>query len=312
MSVLDQILPILFLILAGASLRLFNVLSPQIMEGLTKLVVNLVLPSVLFTVFLDMAMKASYLGVFVVTAAICGGLYALGRIVGPKLAPNHPYFPFLMTGFEYGMLGVSLFGGAYGLQAVGYIAVVDLAHELFIWFIFAPMLMIRRDGQSDPATILKMFATSPVVIALVAGLVCNGLGLSDFIKTTPVFSSLYGTMKLLAGMAIPLILLVVGYGIRIHREGLGDVLKMVALRYGILVPLALLLNMFVLDGLLGLGEPFQMAFFTLLILPPPFIIPLFMQKASESEKAYVINALAVSTVVSLALFAIYLGFHPTL
>ena len=78
MSVLDQILPILFLILAGMSLRLFNVLSPQIMEGLTKLVVNLVLPSVLFTIFLDMAMKASYLGVFVVTAAICGGLYALG------------------------------------------------------------------------------------------------------------------------------------------------------------------------------------------------------------------------------------------
>nr|WP_319484047.1 hypothetical protein [uncultured Cohaesibacter sp.] len=312
MSVLDQILPILFLILAGMSLRLLKVLSAEIMEGLTRLVVNLVLPSVLFTVFLDMEMKASYLGMFVVTAAICGGLYGLGRLVGPKLAPRHPYFPFLMTGFEYGMLGVSLFGGAYGLQAVGYIAVVDLAHELFIWFIFAPMLMIRRDGRSDPAAILKMFVTSPVVIGLVAGLVCNGLGLSETIKTTPVLTSLYGTMKLLAGMAIPLILLVVGYGIRIHREGLGDVLKLVALRYGILVPLALLLNSLVLDGLLGLGAPFQMAFFTLMILPPPFIIPLFMQKATEHEKAYVINALAVSTVVSLAIFALYLGFHPTL
>ncbi|WP_316861466.1 hypothetical protein [uncultured Cohaesibacter sp.] len=312
MTILDQILPILFLLLAGMCLRLFDVLSAPIMEGLTRLVVTLVLPSVLFIVFLDMEMKAAYLGVFVVVAAICGGFYVLGRLLGRKFAPDHPYFPFLFTGFEYGMLGVSLFGGAYGLQAVGYIAVVDLAHELFIWFLFAPLLMIRRDGRSNPSTILKMFATSPVVIGLVAGLLCNFLGLGEIIKSAPVLSSLYGTMKLLSGMAIPLILLVVGYGIRIRREGLGDVLRLVTLRYGLLVPLALLLNIFVLDRMFGLTRPFQMAFFTLMILPPPFIIPLFMQKASDEERAFVVNALAVSTVVSLVVFAIYLSLYPTI
>ncbi|SNY92459.1 hypothetical protein SAMN04515647_2733 [Cohaesibacter sp. ES.047] len=74
----------------------------------------------------------------------------------------------------------------------------------------------------------------------------------------------------------------------------------------------MLLNHFVLDQWLQLEKPFQIAFFTLMILPPPFIIPLFMQNAEESERVYVTNALAVSTVVSLTIFAIYLGMHPTL
>ena len=298
--------------MAGSVLRTFNLFSQEVVEGFTRLVVNLVLPSVLFTVFLDMEMKLEYLAPFLLVAAICGGLYGLGRLLGRKLAPNHPYFPFLFTGFEYGMLGVSLFGGAYGLQAVGYIAVVDLAHELFIWFIFAPLLMIRRDGSGDVTTVVKMFVTSPVVIGLVGGLACNALGLGEAFKTAPVASSLYATMKLLANMAIPLILLVVGYSIRIRREGLADVVLMVVLRYGLLVPLTLLLNHFVLDGLLHLARPFQMAFFTLMILPPPFIIPLFTQNASGDERAYVVNALAVSTVASLTIFSIYLAMNPSL
>ncbi|WP_319531075.1 AEC family transporter [uncultured Cohaesibacter sp.] len=312
MTLLEQILPILLIILVGVALRRFDVFSPSAIEAVTRIVVTIVLPSVLFTAFLDMEMKVAYAGVFVIVGSVCFGLYALGILIGRLVAPHHPYFRFLFTGLEYGMLGVSLFGGAYGLEQVGYIAVVDLAHELFIWFLFAPLLMIKRDGKGDAATVLKMFATSPVVIALVAGLALNGLGLADFVKTAPVLSSIHAVLKLFAGMAIPLILLVVGYGIRIRREGLGDVLVMVALRYGIVVPTALILNHFVLDQWLQLEQPFQIAFFTLMILPPPFIIPLFMQNAEESERIYVTNALAVSTVISLTIFAIYLGMHPTL
>ena len=48
-------------------------------------------------------------------------------------------FHILITGFEYGMLAISLFGAAYGLDKIGYIAIVDLGHEIFIWFVFLPL-----------------------------------------------------------------------------------------------------------------------------------------------------------------------------
>lgn len=312
MTILSQILPILFLILAGVAMRLFAVLSDTAVEGLRKLVVTLVLPSVLFTVFLDIDFQPAYAGLFATVAAVCLGLYVLGRRLGRLVAPTHPYFPFLFTGFEYGMLGVSLFGAAWGLDAVGYIAVADLAHELFIWFVFAPLLMIKRDGDGHPATILKMFLTSPVVIALTAGIALGALGLGDWVKTAPVVSSLYEAMRLTAAMVVPLILVIVGHGIRIRREGLGDVLTLVGLRYALVIPLALGLNHVVTAGWLGLGRPYQAALFTLLILPPPFIVLLFLDKAGEDERAYVSNVLAVSTVVSLIAFAVYLGFTPVL
>ena len=312
MSVLDSLLPILLMIAIGMTLRWTKLVSEEVIDGIKTLVISLVLPSVLFTVFLDMEMKGAYLGLWLLVALICLGLYGLGLLLGRWLMPHHPWFPFLFTGFEYGMLGVSLFGAAYGLDAIGYIAIVDLPHELFIWFVFAPLLMIRRDGKSSPTAILKMFFTSPVTIALVAGLLLNGLGMAEIIKTAPLLTSVYATLKLISSMIIPLILLVVGYGIKIERQGLGDVMRLVGLRYGLLVPLALLLNHVVVDGWLGLGADFQAAFFVLLILPPPFIIPLFMQKASEQEKAFVSNSLAVSTVLSLVCFSLYVIAHPSI
>jgi len=312
MAILSQILPILLLILAGVALRLFRVLTDEIVEGLKKLVVTLVLPSVLFTVFLDVEFDASYWGLFILVAAICIGLYLLGRGLRRLVAPQRPYFPFLFTGFEYGMLGMSLFGAAYGMDAIRYIAIVDLAHELFIWFFFAPLLMILRDGDSRPSAVLRQFVTSPVVIGLVSGIVLGALGFADTIKTAPVLSSLYVAMTHLATMIVPLILIIVGYGIRIRREGLGEVLAFVGLRYALIVPAALILNHLVVGGWLGLAAPFQIAFFVLMILPPPFIIPVFMQRAGEAERAYVNNALAVSTIVSLTLFTGYLALHPTL
>ena len=109
-----------------------------------------------------------------------------------------------------------------------------------------------------------------------------------------------------------MILIIVGYGIRLRREGLADVLLLAVLRYALIVPAALILNRVALDGWLRLSEPFQVAFFMLLILPSPFIIPIFMQRASAADRAYVNNALTVMTVISLVLFAIYLGLHPTL
>ncbi|MBU1176615.1 MAG: hypothetical protein KKH72_14525 [Alphaproteobacteria bacterium] len=312
MSVLTQALPILLLIAIGVGLRVFSVITAATVEDLKTLVVTLVLPSVLFTVFLDLDFQPAYAGVFVLVAAICLALLVLGRWLGRRLAPNRPYFPFMLTGFEYGMLGVSLFGAAYGFGNMGYIAIVDLSHEFFIWFVYVPLLMVLRDGASRPSTILKLFVTSPVIIGLVGGIVLNALGLSETIKTAPVVSSVYQVMTLLIAMAVPIILIIVGYGTSIRREGLREVLFVVGLRYAIIVPAALILNHFVIAGVFGLGQPFQVAFFSLMILPPSFIIPVFMQTASAGDKAYVTNVLAVSTVVTLVIFSVYLGLNPGL
>jgi hypothetical protein len=106
--------------------------------------------------------------------------------------------------------------------------------------------------------------------------------------------------------------MVVGYGIKLDRVGIGESSRVVIIRLAILLPLAMLINTFLIEWLLGLGQPYAAALFVLMILPPPFIVPLFMRKDAVKEKHYVNNALALYSLVSIAIFAVYFALTPTL
>src|SRR5690606_6869443 len=286
--------------------------SEHAIDDLRKIVVNLALPSVLFVSFLNIEMQANYLVVFVLVAALCVAMYLFGVALRRRLNVPHPYFPFLMTGFEYGMLGVSLFGSAYGLENIGYIAVADLGHELFIWFVFLALLLMTREGHTSPAQLAGSFFRSPVILAILAGIALNLLGAADVLAEQPVTGGVLATLDFLSALTIPLILVIVGYGIRLDREGLRDAALVIGVRLAILIPLALLVNAVIVRGLLDLERPFEIALFTLFVLPPPFIVPLYMRQDLPDEKRYVNNVLMLYTVVSLAIFSIYFVLNPQL
>ncbi len=305
-QILNQVLPILLLISLGYWTRQKRFLAESTIDELRKIVVNLALPAVLFTSFLHIELKSSYFVIFALTFVLSGALFLLGRLIKQRFKIRYAYFPYLLTGFEYGMLGISLFGAAYGLEQIGYIAVADLGHEIFIWFVFLPLLLIQRDGAQRPAEIVKSFLSAPVVIAILASLIFNVLGGQTWLYDLPITGALMATLDFLGYLVVPLILIIVGYGIKINRAGLKDALLVVAIRLGIMIPLVFFLNAFLIRGLLGLDRWFEAALFTLLILPPPFIIPLYADpKLPADEKEYINNVLTVHTVISVALFVVY-------
>ncbi len=310
--IINRVLPILFLIGLGYWIRRTRFLAESTIEDLRKVVVNLALPAVLFISFLQIALELKYAVIFVVLYVLCAALFGFGRYLKRRLDVPYEYFPFLMTGFEYGMLGVSLFGSAYGLDKIGYIAVVDLGHEVFIWSFFLALLLMKRDGVTQPGQLLFQVFRSPVMVAIMAGVLFNILGAQDFLYDTAVTGAFMRTFEFLANLTIPLILVIVGYGIRIDIDGSRDMLRVIAIRLVILIPLALVLNVVLVRELLGLEKAFEAALFTLLILPPPFIIPLFMRAGIEDERRYINNVLTLYTVVTIVIFTIYFSFNPQL
>lgn len=310
--ILNRVLPILLLLALGLALRRSRLISESTVDDLRKIVVNLAMPSVLLLSFLAIELQPEYLILFVAIFLLCLTLLGLGAWLRPRLAAQHPYFPFLMTGFEYGMLGVSLFGSAYGLDKIGYIAVMDLGHELFIWFVFLALLLAKRDGLSSPGALAGAFFRSPVIVAVLSGIALNLLGLRLRVFELPVVGGVMATLEFLANMTIPLILLIVGYGLHVSRQSLREALLVTGLRLGLLVPVALVLNAWLVRGLLQLPPAFEVALFTLLILPPPFIIPLYMRAELADEQRYVNNVLTVHTVATIILFVGYFVANPTL
>jgi hypothetical protein len=118
------------------------------------------------------------------------------------------------------------------------------------------------------------------------------------------------TMAYLGNLTVPLILLIVGYGIQLDRSGIKEASPVVIIRLAILLPLAVFLNWILVTNLLSLNEYFQVALFTLFILPPPFIIPLYMRKGMPDERRYVNNVLTLYTLVSIFIFTIYFALNP--
>jgi malate permease and related proteins len=309
-QIINRVLPILLLIFLGSWIRRQNFLRESTIDDLRKLVVNLALPAVLFVSFLGIDLKPAYLVVFGIIFSLCLLLLGLGQWLKQRFHVPYLYFPFLTTGFEYGMLGVSLFGSAYSLEKIGYIAIVDLGHEIFIWFVFLPLLLMKRDGAQNLRGVAKSFLTSPVVLAIVAGIGLNLAGLRELLPKLPLTGGVMLTLQSLAGLTIPLILIIVGYGIKFDRRGLTEAFGLVALRLGLLTPLALALNFLVIRQLLGLEKFFEMALFTLLILPPPFIVPLYARQDIGDEKRYINNVLTLHTVISIALYVVYFVLNP--
>ncbi len=311
-AIINRVLPILLLLFLGYWFRRTNFLSEAIVEGLRRLVVNVALPAVLFLSFLNIDLQLSFVVLSAAVFLINVALYLIGRFLGPRLAPDHPYFPFLMTGFEYGMLAISLFGSAYGLAQIGIIAVVDLGHELFIWFVFLPLLLARRDGSQRPRDLLQTFIKSPVVIAILSALLLNIAGLQELLYSWPITGGVMSTLDFLAALTIPLILLTVGYGIKLDRAGFGSAARVVLIRLAIIIPTLLLLNYLLIRGLLQLGRPYEVAIVTLFIAPPPFIIPLFMDQTLLEERRFVNNVLTLHTIVTIIIFVLFFIFNPTL
>lgn len=311
-QITNQVLPILFLIFLGNRLRAHKYIQEETVEELKKIVVNIALPAVLFISFTRIELASSYFTLSLLVFTICLFLFFMGKILQPFLAPQYSYFPFMTTGFEYGMLGVSLFGSAYGLENLGYIAVIDLGHEVFIWFVLLPLLLAKGDGKGDLKGIISTFSKNPVVISIILGVTINLLGLTDKVGEIIVIGAVISALEFLSGLTIPLILIVVGYGIHIRLEGIKDVLKIIIVRYTLIIPIILLFNKYIIRDLFQLGQPFEIALVTLFILPSPFIIPLFMKKGLTEEREYINNVLAMQTIISVVIFSGYVILHPQL
>lgn len=311
-SVVVRILPILLILALGNLIRAKRILSEQSADQLRNLVVTIALPAVLFVAFLDMELQAAYVGLFVTTAVVCVAMLGYGFLIRRTAGIEHDYFPYLVTGFEFGMVGITLFGSAYGLANVGYIAIVDLGHELFIWFVLATLLTAKRDGTSSAVSVLRGFATSPLIIAILAALALNLLGAREWFVDMPLGAALIQTLEFLGNLLIPLILILIGFGMRLSWSGIRESLGVVVSRLVVLVPLALAINAVVVRRWLGLEPAFEAAMFTLFVLPPPYIVPLFMPADRAQERVYVNNVLSVYTALSLVIFIVYFALNPVL
>lgn len=289
-------LPVFLTLIMGMLCRSRGFLTREGVDTLKKVIINLTLPFVLFNSFATAEYSLSSLVLPVVVYALCTLLlfagFAIIRISGMKSR----LVPFLASGFEAGMLGFALFGLLFPDQSISKFAMIVLGQEIFVFTLYK-MLLTKKTGWK---AILQDFISSPTLMAVVLGLIVGATGLYGKLQEWGIAVIVDSVTGFVSAPTAMIILLTVGFDLVIKeitwRQTGGLIamrLTLMALCYGVLV----LLNRTVLGGMI-----FEGAALVLVILPPPYIIPVFADE--PNERVQISSSLSALTLVTMVLFAV--------
>lgn len=300
--ILSKVFPIVLLIILGNTLQRFSFFKNNTIDELKKFVINIALPALLFLAFTETKFEAKYSLIFIAVFGTSGLMLLLGMLLKKLFKSENKYFPAMFTSFETGMIGYSLFATVYGTTEMFKIALVDIGNGFFFFLILLSYLEKLNGKPMNLKTVVLSFIKSPIILALLAGLSVGSIGAIGVLEANPLTSSLLEMLRLISALVVPVICIVIGYELKIDLKNITEPIKIVLLRMSISLSLAFLINTFVLGMLLQLDNIFKIALYTMFLLPPSFILPIFIESESGKEKQLVLNVLSIHIILSIIVF----------
>ena len=298
-GVVKMILPVLLMLPIGVICRKTGIIKKAGVDGLKALVVNITLPAVLFKAFYSTTYSTANIIITLTMFVICLLALSIGYLFKRAVRSRMRTLPFLLTGYEAGMLGYALYTLLFGAENIASFAMVDLGQVLFVFTVFLSLLK-KGEGVSLGQTLMSM-AKSPVMVSILLGVIVGATGLGALLNSSPAGGIVSHAFDFIAAPTAVVILFVVGYELRFNREGIVVALTTVLTRFAVMVLLGAAV-VFGLGALMPLSDNLKWAFVLMFMLPPPYVLPVYVE--DDSESAYVSSALSLSTVLSLAAFAV--------
>lgn len=237
----EKTLVFLVFILLGMVLKV-KFKSPQEVNGIKKIILNLALPATIFIALLGIQIEISLLllplmalalnlFLFLVTPLLLPLVgvnkntptYRTARLLIPSLAPGLSCFPFVLE----------FLGEAYVAKA----AMADLGNKVFVLIVLYLVAMHwyyarnqekQTGGRAKLMSLLKTLVTEPVNIFI--GLALLLLLLGFHMESLPFVLS--NTLSKLSLMMTPLVLLFIGMAVKIKKHQFVQILSLLLLRAG--------------------------------------------------------------------------------
>ncbi len=271
-------------------------LSRDGVDALKKTVLNLTLPFVLLEAFATAEYTAAALLLPLLMFGICCLALGLGFAAVKIFRVKGRLVKYLFSGFEAGMLGYALFVLLFPGRSVSDFALPDIGQTLFVFTLYKTLL----SGKTDIKAIGRDMASTPILWAVAAGVLIGATGLYGKMEQWDVAGILTASSSFLSAPTGMIILLTVGYDLVIREIPWKKTAGLIAMRLGIMAVcygVAVALNRTILNGVL-----FEGAMLLMLILPPPYVIPVFADE--PEERVQIASALSALTLVTMLLFVV--------
>jgi predicted permease len=295
-AILQTALPVFLALGLGMLCRKTGFLNREAIDALKKVVINLTLPAVLVGAFATARYSASTIVLPVMVYALCCLALGLGFCLTRLFRVEGRLAPFIASGFEAGMLGYALFALLFPRISVSQFAILDLGQTLFVFTLYKILL----SGETDLKDIGKDMVKTPILWAVLAGVLIGATGLFGLMKKAGVSGVLTSVTNFISAPTGMIILLTVGYDLVPREIPWKKTIKLIAVR---LIVMAVILTSAVMINQTLLNDAMmEWAMVLMVILPPPYVIPVFADE--PDERVQISSALSALTLVTMILFAV--------
>lgn len=303
-EIISKILPVVLLMLTGNLLCRFHFFKPGAVGEIKKFLINITVPCLLFTAYAKTVFESRYLLIIAAMFFLCLLLLPVGFLMKKTLGLKNKYYPILLTGFETGMVGFSLFISVFGNGNLFKIAVIDLGNSLFINIILVCFIRCLNGNAVTPKGILRSILQTPPIMAIFVGILFSVTGIYGPLTQNPFSNALLSMISEVSNITVPGICMVIGYELYINLKNIRIPLITCLVRMTLGMSAGLLINVFLFEHLLHLDRLFSIALFTMLMLPPSFGMPMYIREDAAEDRQLIVNTTSLNILLTIPAFLI--------
>lgn len=283
MTALSTLFPVFFMIGLGALARIKGWVTPQQKEGANHIVFNILFPIMIFNVLFTANISVSviwivlYVFIAFVLTMVLGKL--LSQFTGAKMAHISPY---LLTTTEGGNVALPLYTSIVGLSYASNTVIFDIAGSLIAFVVMPIMVAKETSGKTSFKELLKTICTSSFLIAVALGLILNLIGGYTFLLTTPLIDIYTNTIHQATGPIVGMILLIIGFNLKIQKETLPSLIKLLCVRFVLFA--GIIAGFFILFPSMMADQIYMIAVLIYFMSPTGFAVPMIISPLNKTEE----------------------------
>lgn len=309
MSALSTLFPVFFMIGLGSFARMKGWITPSQKDGANHIVFNILFPVMIFNVLFTAKIDASviwiilYVFIVFVLGIVIGKM--MGHLTGDKFAHISPY---LLTTCEGGNVALPLYTSIVGLSYASNTVIFDIAGS-FIAFVVMPILVAKSTAeQTSIKQLLKTIFTNSFVIAVILALILNLTGCYQFLSASPFIDVYTNTMNQVTAPIVGMILLIIGFNLKIKKETLPMLLKLLCVR--VILFALIIVGFFVFFPQQMADKIYMIAVLIYFMSPTGFAVPMLISPLNKTQEDEDFQAAFISLfmIVTLIVYTIVVLF----
>ena len=299
LSVIEMILPIAIAFSIGILMRKKNMMSDSGSAAIKTIVSKFMLPVILLNAFMFADYSKDSMAIIIVFFLAVLAEFGLGFLMRRFIPDRAKYYPFVFATIEGGTIGYPLLAMLYGTRGTSDMAIIDVAHTVFLFLIVIPILQSVDGSDGDFRKILKNAVLSPTFLAMVIGILLGLLDVDKLISNSPVNSIYQSTVSFLSNPAGLLILITLGYDLSLREDLRKSVLFTIFTRIDAMWSFCAV-SCLIIFRFIPYSKETMVALILAFSLPGSYAIPMFGK--FEGHRDYVSTSISFSTLVTLLVF----------